>query len=175
MLLDYLLCYGSESNTPKCLRYAKLVIVFTTRLSIFSLFWSHTWKYKIQANEILTKIKEKWSTINFDISDLSFHFLHFNVPDNTCHKQKWRMLCFTYIKLKVHVLVWAPGIAHIKWVKLLDMFSSILFCLHMLKIWKILNKLMGLHSFTRFWNKASVVIFIQYPMLVENAIIRYCR
>ena len=30
--------------------------------------------HKIQANERLTKIKEKWSTIKFDISDLSFIF-----------------------------------------------------------------------------------------------------
>ena len=28
-------------------------------------FWSHTWKYYIQANKRLTKVKEKWSTIQF--------------------------------------------------------------------------------------------------------------
>ena len=42
--------------------------------TIFSLCWSHTLKYEIQANERLTKIKEKWSTIKFDISYLSFIF-----------------------------------------------------------------------------------------------------
>ena len=31
-------------------------------------------KYNIQANERLTKVKEKWSTIRFDIFDLSFIF-----------------------------------------------------------------------------------------------------
>ena len=28
-----------------------------------------------------------------------FHFLHPNVPDNKCHKQKWHVLFFTHIKL----------------------------------------------------------------------------
>ena len=40
----------------------------------FSLFWSHTWKYDIEANERLTKVKEKWSTINVDVFVLSFIF-----------------------------------------------------------------------------------------------------
>ena len=32
-----------------------------------TLFWSDTWKYSIQANERSTKVKEKLSTIQFDI------------------------------------------------------------------------------------------------------------
>ena len=38
------------------------------------LFWSHTWQYNIQANKRLTKVKEKLSTIKFDIFFLSFIF-----------------------------------------------------------------------------------------------------
>ena len=34
----------------------------------------HTWKYHIQANKRLIKVKEKWSTITFDVSVLSFIF-----------------------------------------------------------------------------------------------------
>ena len=41
---------------------------------IFSLLWSQTWKNNIQANERLAKVKEKWSTIQFDVFVLSFIF-----------------------------------------------------------------------------------------------------
>ena len=40
----------------------------------FLLFWSHTWKYGIQPRERLTKIKEKWSSIQFDVFVLSLIF-----------------------------------------------------------------------------------------------------
>ena len=46
--------------------------VIHSKLRIFPLFGSHTWKYNIQVNERLTKMKEKCSTIQFDIYDLSF-------------------------------------------------------------------------------------------------------
>ena len=46
--------------------------VIHSKLRIFPLFGSHTWKYIIQVNERLTKMKEKCSTIQFDIYDLSF-------------------------------------------------------------------------------------------------------
>ena len=49
---------------------------------------------------------------------LFFHFLHFNVPNNKCHKQKWGMLFFTRIKLVVHVLAFALVITRIKWIRL---------------------------------------------------------
>ena len=52
-------------------RYTKLIIVFTPNFRIFSLFWIHARKYNIQANERLTKVKEKWSTIQFYVFDLS--------------------------------------------------------------------------------------------------------
>ena len=32
-----------------------------------------------------------------------FHFLHSNIPDNKCHKQKWLVLFFTLIKLVVRL------------------------------------------------------------------------
>ena len=44
-------------------------------------------KYKTQANERLTKTKEKWSSIRFYVSDLSFSF--FILMFHKCHKQKW--------------------------------------------------------------------------------------
>ena len=44
-------------------------------------FWSHPWKYNIQANERLTKVKEKWSTIQFDV----LIFLLFS--SFQCHRQ----------------------------------------------------------------------------------------
>ena len=42
------------------------------KLRIFLLFWSHTWKCNIQASKKLTKVKEKWSSIKFDVFILSF-------------------------------------------------------------------------------------------------------
>ena len=47
-----------------------------------------------------------------------FHFLCFNVSDNKCHKQKWRALFFTCIKLVVCVLACVDAIAPIRWSKL---------------------------------------------------------
>ena len=48
-----------------------------SKLRIFSLFWSYAWKHIIQANKRLTKIKEKWSSIQFDVFILSFSSFHF--------------------------------------------------------------------------------------------------
>ena len=68
---------------------------------VFPLFSSHTWKYNIQAKK-------------------SFHFLHYNFPDNKCFKQKWSVLLFTGIKLVACVLVCAHAITCISW-KMLDL------------------------------------------------------
>ena len=72
------------------LMYAKLIIVFIST-KIFALFRSNIWKCNIQADEGLTKIKEKWSTIKFDVFILSFIFfcdhtdqMEKNVLENTC-------------------------------------------------------------------------------------------
>ena len=70
----------------------------------------------IQVSKWLTNIKEKWSTI--DLMFLFFYFLHSNIPDKKCHKQKWCMLFFTHIKLVAHVLASACPITHIKWIRL---------------------------------------------------------
>ena len=67
-----LLSYGSKRNAR--LIYAKLIIVFTQTKN-FPLFWSHTWKYNIQVNGSLIKVKGKWSTVKFDVLFLSFIFL----------------------------------------------------------------------------------------------------
>ena len=47
-----------------------------------------------------------------------FYFLHSNVLDNKCHKQKWHVLFFTCIKLVASVLICALVTAHIKWIRL---------------------------------------------------------
>ena len=47
---------------------------YSLKTKNFPLFWSHTLKYNIQANERLTKVKEKWETIKFDVFVLSFIF-----------------------------------------------------------------------------------------------------
>ena len=39
--------------------YVKLIIVFTLQTKNFPLFWSHTPKYNIQANESLTMVEGK--------------------------------------------------------------------------------------------------------------------
>ena len=87
-----------------------------SKLRIFPLFSSHSWKCNIQTNERLTKVKAKWSPIQFDVFDLSFiHFLHSNVPDNKSNEQKWHVLFLTLIKLVAHVLACASAVARIKW------------------------------------------------------------
>ena len=43
-----------------------------------------------------------------------FHLFHSNVPGNKCHRQKWRVLLFTRIKLVARVLACARAIAYIK-------------------------------------------------------------
>ena len=55
-----------------------------------------------------------------------FHFLHSNVSDNKCHKQKWCMLFFTCIKLAIHVLVCACAFSDIKWRRLHIIFIYLL-------------------------------------------------
>ena len=55
-----------------------------------------------------------------------FHFLHSNVSDNKCHKQKWCMLFFTCIKLAIHVLVCARAFRDIKWRRLHIIFIYLL-------------------------------------------------
>ena len=50
-----------------------------------------------------------------------FHFLHSNTQDNKYHKQKWRMLFFTRVKLVARVLACVCVIARIKWRRLLSM------------------------------------------------------
>ena len=67
-----------------------------SRLRIFPLFLCHTWKYNIQANGRLAKVKEKSSTIQSVFFFWSFfHSLHSNASDNKCHKHKRCMVFFT--------------------------------------------------------------------------------
>ena len=88
-----------------------------SKLKIFPLFRSHTWSttFKLTKGSI-------WCFRSF------FLFLHCNVPDNKCCKQKWGVLFFTCIKLVTHVLACACAITRIKWKRLFyRLFSR--FCL----------------------------------------------
>ena len=44
----------------------------------------------------LTKVKEKWSTIKFDVFVLSFIFLCSSVPENKFHKQVVHAIFYTH-------------------------------------------------------------------------------
>ena len=59
-----------------------------------------------------------------------FHFLCFNVPDSKCHKQKWRVLFFTRIKLEACGLECTHVIALIKWRRLLRLFQPVKFLIY---------------------------------------------
>ena len=85
-------------------------IIYVEKKKNIPLFWSHIWKCNIQANEGLTKVKEKWSIV----LNLMLCFLSFSLFQclRLSHKQKWHMLFFTCIKLVVHVLVCACNCMH---------------------------------------------------------------
>ena len=54
-------------------------------------------------------------------------FFHSNVPDNKCHKQKWRVIFSARIKLVARVLACARAIVRIKWRGLTLVFSFVNF------------------------------------------------
>ena len=76
MPLDYLSYFAL---VLRGMLHIKLIIVFTQNFSLILKSYS-TWKYNIQANESITKIKEKLSIIQF------VSFFHSNVPDYKCHR-----------------------------------------------------------------------------------------
>ena len=54
----------------------------------------------------------------FNLMFLFFYFVHSNVADSKCHKQKWRTLFFTRIRLVARVLACARAIGRNKWIRL---------------------------------------------------------
>ena len=55
-----LFCWGSKRDTRECLIFAKLSFQYSLQTFNFPfILGSHTWKYKIQAIQKLTKIEEK--------------------------------------------------------------------------------------------------------------------
>ena len=118
---DYLtlFCPGSKRDTPELLMYIKLIIVFTPNLEFspnseviqyMEVQHSSEWKYNNDQRKMINySVWCFWSL---------FHFFHFTVPDNKCHRQKWCMLFITCIKQVVCVLAYAYVIAHIKWRRL---------------------------------------------------------
>ena len=75
----------------------------------FLILMSYTWKYNIQVNERLTRVKEK-----LDVFVLSFIFFVSMYQTKIFDKQKWYVLFFTCIKLVAHVLMRGRAIACIK-------------------------------------------------------------
>ena len=109
--------HGSKRDTWEHLLYAKLIMVFILNLA-FSPNSNSYRKYNIQANLSLIKIREKWSTIQFDVIDLS---IDFSVPMfHQSHKQMWCVVFFTCIKLVASALACARVITCIKWRRLHD-------------------------------------------------------
>ena len=115
--LDSLSCFAVVLRETRERWYMPNWLQYPLQIRIFPLFWSHTWKYNFQVKERLTKIEQKWPNIQFVI--LLFHFLHSNVPDSKCHKQKWRGLFLTRDKPVARVLTCACAIARIKWIRLI--------------------------------------------------------
>ena len=63
MSLDYLSWFatvlrGIHGNVEMCLTEYSILSKLIQKM--FPWFLSHTWKYNIQVNERLTKVKEKW-------------------------------------------------------------------------------------------------------------------
>ena len=115
--LGYLSCFavflrGIHGNVDIC----QLIIVLPPSLEFSPLFWSHTRKYSIKVNQRLAEVKEKWPNNQFDVFVLSFS--SFQGPNSKYHKQKWRVLFFTRIRLVSCVLACAHEIARIKSIRL---------------------------------------------------------
>ena len=83
------------------------------KLKIFPLFWSHTWKYSIQGNKRLTKVKEKWSTIQFDIFYFSFIS---NIPISQTISVISRSDTWYFLHASNYI-------AQIKWIRLHSLFG----------------------------------------------------
>ena len=114
-----LFCLGSKRNTQE-VWYMSDWLYYSLQTNNFPLFWSHARKYNIQANEKLTKVKEKWSTNKFDVFVYLFIFFK-------CHKQKWCVLFLTYVDLVARVLACVYAIPQIKWRRLtFDIVSKII-------------------------------------------------
>ena len=64
---------GSKRDTQEHLIYVEVIMVFILNFA-FSPYSDSYKKSNIQANGSLTKIKEKWSTVQFDVFDLSIIF-----------------------------------------------------------------------------------------------------
>ena len=140
---------GSKKDTRERLIYAKLMIVFTPNVE-FCFYFEVIHGYNFQANERLKKNTEKWSTIWCFWS--FFRFLYSNTSGNKYHKQKWRVLFFTCIKLVARVLACARSIAHIKWTRLIWAFDRVQMCLWYLeRFWDCINLVLatGHHYFNQ--------------------------
>ena len=72
----------------------------------FPLLRSHIRKYKIQANKRLTKAKEKWSTVKFNVCVLSFIFLvpMFQTKWHAC--QQWHVSYGEDLSLECVSWIW---------------------------------------------------------------------
>ena len=74
-----------------------------------------------RSKTLLTRLKKNGHLFNLIV--LLLHFHHSNVPDSKSYKQKQGVLFFTRIKLMARVLTCACAIAHIKWIRLVNLYS----------------------------------------------------
>ena len=70
-----LCCCSSKRNTHGNVDICQIDYSILSKLRIFSIFWSHKWKYSIQVSKRLTNVTGKWSTIQFEVFVLYFIFL----------------------------------------------------------------------------------------------------
>ena len=107
-----LFCRDSMRDTRGHLIYAKPIIVLTLNLE-FSLY-----SEVIHGSATFKLTKGLRKVINYSIWCFwsFFCFLHSNIPDNKCYKQKWHVLFFKHIKLLASVLACVRVVARIKWI-----------------------------------------------------------
>ena len=109
-----LFCNGSERDAWGCW-YMPKRLKFSFQIRIFPYSEVTHGSTTLKLTKVNKKVKEKWSTIKFDV--FFFHFLNSNVPNNKSYKQKWHQPHQTSgacAWLCVYV------IAHIKWIRLVD-------------------------------------------------------
>ena len=117
MPVDYLSCFAVILRGMH-----KKVDIWQIDYSIHSKLRIFSYSEVIHGNTTfkLTKGQQRLKENDQVFSFSSFFcFLCSNVPDNKCHKQKWRVLFFTRFKLVVRVLACMSVIARIKWRRLL--------------------------------------------------------
>ena len=120
--ITYVFSRDSKKDRQESLIYTKLIKVFAPNLG-FSPFYkvvhgSATFKLA-KGYQRLKKNDQLLNLIFLIYFFFFFYFLHSNVWDNKCHKQKWCMLFCTHIKLVPSMLARTCRVTCIKWRRLI--------------------------------------------------------